>query len=138
MGCPEYQSSSTSFGIQYYRSNPVGFEWIMMDKVLGKPWADIWHEILFSDKEKIIRQLAGLCSDNFQRQLTSIGSLFPDSDVIEFPLNSHDSHNFKVQRLAHTIANINYLVILLENIESIAFKDFLNEHPRYGWDMLLL
>ncbi|QKX64547.1 uncharacterized protein TRUGW13939_11722 [Talaromyces rugulosus] len=84
------------------RSNSVGFEWIMMDKVPGKPSADIWHELSFSDKEKIVRQLADLCSDTFQRQLTGIGSLFPDSDVIDFPLNNQDSHTFKVQGLVYT------------------------------------
>jgi hypothetical protein len=53
----QWVAQNTSLPVQVLaynidRSNPVGFEWIMMDKVLGKPWADIWHEILFSDKEK--------------------------------------------------------------------------------------
>lgn len=42
------------------------------------------------------------CSDTFEKQLTGIGTLFTDSDVVESHFSGGDSHNFKVQRLVST------------------------------------
>ncbi|KAK9319193.1 phosphotransferase enzyme family-domain-containing protein [Lipomyces orientalis] len=61
------------------RSSVVGFEWILMSKMPGKPLADVWRDVSFSAKENLVRQLALFCSDTFQKQLRGIGNLFPDS-----------------------------------------------------------
>ncbi|KAL0943135.1 uncharacterized protein CTRU02_201021 [Colletotrichum truncatum] len=66
------------------RSNPIGFEWIVMDKVPGKPWADIWQSISFGAKTKIVCQVALFCSNTFQKQMTGIGSLFKHTDELKF------------------------------------------------------
>ncbi|CRG83496.1 hypothetical protein PISL3812_00847 [Talaromyces islandicus] len=37
------------------RSNVVGFEWIIMNKILGKPWVNIWKELSFTYTDNITR-----------------------------------------------------------------------------------
>jgi hypothetical protein len=58
------------------RGNPVGFEWIIMDKMPGKTWADAWQELSFNAKSNITRQVALFCADTFEKQFTCIGNLF--------------------------------------------------------------
>ncbi|RFU32943.1 hypothetical protein B7463_g3395, partial [Scytalidium lignicola] len=59
------------------RSSTIGFEWIIMNKIPGKPLAEVWGDISFSAKETIVRQLALFCSNTFQKQMHGIGNLFP-------------------------------------------------------------
>ncbi|KAK9235074.1 phosphotransferase enzyme family-domain-containing protein [Lipomyces kononenkoae] len=63
------------------RSSVIGFEWIFMSKMPGKPLADVWRDVSFSAKENLVRQLALFCSDTFQKQMRGIGNLFPDSTM---------------------------------------------------------
>ncbi|KAK9481866.1 phosphotransferase enzyme family-domain-containing protein [Lipomyces starkeyi] len=63
------------------RSSVIGFEWILMSKMPGKPLADVWRDVSFSAKENLVRQLALFCSDTFQKQMRGIGNLFPDSTM---------------------------------------------------------
>ncbi|GKT49842.1 uncharacterized protein ColSpa_10023 [Colletotrichum spaethianum] len=66
-------------GFSSDRANPVGFEWIIMTKVPGRPWADVWREVPFAAKEQLIRRIALFCSDAFSHQMHGIGNLFPNS-----------------------------------------------------------
>jgi len=68
---------------QANRSSPIGFEWILLTKMPGKPWADVWREISFSAKEEITRRLALFCAETFQKQLRGIGNLFLDPTLLE-------------------------------------------------------
>ncbi|KAK1965744.1 hypothetical protein LY78DRAFT_703473 [Colletotrichum sublineola] len=64
-------------GFNADRGNPIGFEWIIMSKVPGRPWADAWREIPFSAKEELVRQIASFCSETFAHRFYGIGNLFP-------------------------------------------------------------
>lgn len=57
----------------------VGFEWILMKKVPGKPLADAWKSMTFAAKEQLVTQFAEYSSLVFRNQLTSIGSLHPET-----------------------------------------------------------
>ncbi|KFA77556.1 hypothetical protein S40288_05753 [Stachybotrys chartarum IBT 40288] len=92
------------------RSNPIGFEWIIMDKLPGKPWADVWKELPFDEKEAIVNQLASFCSETFRQQMVGIGSLFGESDA---PVSTADdlasggiwpntNTDFKIRRMVST------------------------------------
>jgi len=59
-------------------ANPIGFEYIVMEKMRGQPLADVWHDIHFDAKAKLASQLASFCAETFQQQTNRIGNLFPD------------------------------------------------------------
>lgn len=61
------------------RSTAIGFEWIVMEKMPGRPWADVWKGIPFSAKQDLVRRVALFCSDCFRNQMRGIGNLFPES-----------------------------------------------------------
>ncbi|GKT54219.1 kinase-like protein [Colletotrichum tofieldiae] len=65
-------------GFNANRANPVGFEWIVMTKVPGRPWADSWQEMSFAAKEQVVHRIALFCSDTFSHQMQGIGNLFPN------------------------------------------------------------
>jgi aminoglycoside phosphotransferase (APT) family kinase protein len=60
------------------RDNPIGFEYIIMERMHGKPLADVWHDIRFYAKETLVHQLALFCATTFEQQMNRIGNLFPN------------------------------------------------------------
>ncbi|KAK2015624.1 hypothetical protein LZ32DRAFT_602281 [Colletotrichum eremochloae] len=72
-------------GFNADRGNPIGFEWIIMSKVPGRPWADAWREIPFSAKEELVRQIASFCSETFAHRFYGIGNLFPGTTPDQGP-----------------------------------------------------
>jgi aminoglycoside phosphotransferase len=66
--------------IAYYesRKNAIGFEWILMKKIPGKPLADAWKSIQYPAKEQLVQQLATYSSSLFKNQLRGIGNIYPD------------------------------------------------------------
>ncbi|KPM44960.1 hypothetical protein AK830_g1625 [Neonectria ditissima] len=77
------------------RINPIGFEWIAMTKVPGKPLADAWQDMAFSEKEQLVRQLASFSSDTFCKQFRGIGSIFPEFSSAPVPSPLPDSKSEK-------------------------------------------
>ncbi|CAG7991727.1 unnamed protein product [Penicillium olsonii] len=65
--------------------NRIGFEWILMTKMPGRPFADVWPSLPFEAKAKMVRQLAEAASDLFEHQFEGIGNLYEESDVKENP-----------------------------------------------------
>jgi len=57
------------------RDNLLGFEWILMEKMPGKPLADVWKSMQFSAKVQLVRKLAAHSSCLFKNQLRGIGNL---------------------------------------------------------------
>ena len=59
------------------RTNPVGFEWILMTKLLGKPLTDRWRSLPhYLAKEALIQWFAEYSSRLFKRQLSCIGNIY--------------------------------------------------------------
>ena len=56
-----------------------------MEKMRGKPLADVWDDIHFSAKGTLTKQLASFCVETFQQQthMNRIGNLFlaPGDDM---------------------------------------------------------
>jgi predicted Ser/Thr protein kinase len=67
------------------RFNPIGFEWIAMEKAEGKPWREVWKDLDKSARETIVRQVAHFCADTFRLQMRGIGNIYPPV------VASHDS-----------------------------------------------
>ncbi|KAL8376333.1 hypothetical protein RB595_007428 [Gaeumannomyces hyphopodioides] len=59
------------------RDNPIGFEWILMEKLPGKPLESTWVGMEFSAKERLVKKLASYYADTFGNQLRGIGNIYP-------------------------------------------------------------
>ncbi|KAN0086641.1 hypothetical protein V8E54_000329 [Elaphomyces granulatus] len=64
------------------RDNLLGFEWILMEKMPGKPLTDAWKSMQFSAKVQLVRKLAAYSSCLFKNQLRGIGNIYPDSSIL--------------------------------------------------------
>ena len=64
------------------RDNLLGFEWILMEKMPGRPLEDAWKSMHFSAKEQLVRNLAAYSSCLFKNQLRGIGNIYPDSSIL--------------------------------------------------------
>ncbi|KAF2096736.1 kinase-like protein [Rhizodiscina lignyota] len=56
--------------------NELGFEWILMEFIPGKPLYDVWWTIPWSTKEKLVKQLALYAAQLYAVRFDAIGSLF--------------------------------------------------------------
>ncbi|KAF6828545.1 hypothetical protein CMUS01_08542 [Colletotrichum musicola] len=65
------------------RANRVGFEWIIMDKVHGKPYADVLKEVPYAAKEQLVRRIANFYSDTFANQFRGIGNIFQQPAAVQ-------------------------------------------------------
>ncbi|KAH8200307.1 hypothetical protein TruAng_005523 [Truncatella angustata] len=64
-------------------STPVGFEWIAMEMMPGKPWADAYRSMTFSAKEEVVRRIARFSSEIFQKRMRGIGNIFPGEAKVQ-------------------------------------------------------
>ncbi|KFY40006.1 hypothetical protein V495_05645 [Pseudogymnoascus sp. VKM F-4514 (FW-929)] len=84
--------------------NPIGFEYILMTKLPGKPLTDeVWKSISFPAKEELIKRLAELSASLYKKQFRGIGSLysaFPAKigPVLDSKFFWHDNINLDVPR----------------------------------------
>ncbi|KAJ5362535.1 Aminoglycoside phosphotransferase [Penicillium brevicompactum] len=76
------------FAYQSSRDNPICFEWIFMEKMPGKPCREVWRDLPWEAKERMVRQLAQAQAALFQHKFEGIGSLYEPSwscDTIPTP-----------------------------------------------------
>lgn len=59
-------------------SDPIGFEWILMDFMPGMPLEEGWRSISWSAKEAIVEQLAVYSASMYRRQFHAIGNIYPN------------------------------------------------------------
>ena len=57
-------------------NDKAGFEWMLMEKIPGKPLDEIWTSMTWAHKEELVIQLARCCADLFSKRLSAIGNLF--------------------------------------------------------------
>ena len=60
-------------------SNPVGFEWILMEYMPGVQLKERWRFISWPAKEAIVEQLAVYSASMYRRQFRAIGNIYPSS-----------------------------------------------------------
>lgn len=65
------------------RQSPIGFEWIIMEKMPGKTLADAWGDMTFSAKEAIVHRIASFYVETFDVQMKAIGSLFEKNSSLD-------------------------------------------------------
>ncbi|KAJ5515212.1 hypothetical protein N7527_006772 [Penicillium freii] len=66
-----------------FRDNPIGFEWILMTKLPGKPFGEIYQPLSFGVKARLVRELAASSACLFRNQLCGIGNIYGESSVVE-------------------------------------------------------
>ncbi|KAF2866810.1 phosphotransferase enzyme family-domain-containing protein [Massariosphaeria phaeospora] len=62
-------------------NNELGFEWMIMDRVPGKPFEPMWHEVSWLMKKVMVRKLISYLVQTFQMRSNAIGSLYTADDV---------------------------------------------------------
>lgn len=67
------------FAYQSTRDSPIRFEWILMEKMPGKPLGDVFTKIPWEAKVKIVRQLAQYQAELFKYRFKGIGNLYEPS-----------------------------------------------------------
>ncbi|CAI7656662.1 unnamed protein product [Penicillium viridicatum] len=66
-----------------FRDNPIGFEWILMTKLPGKPFGEIYQSLSFDVKARLVRELAASSACLFRNRLCGIGNIYGESSVVE-------------------------------------------------------
>ncbi|KAI1473893.1 kinase-like domain-containing protein [Daldinia eschscholtzii] len=57
-------------------NNPMGFEWILMDRIDGAPLFECWKSTTQGAKERIVKQIAEYAAICFTRQFRGIGNIY--------------------------------------------------------------
>ncbi|KAJ5927332.1 hypothetical protein N7516_009105 [Penicillium verrucosum] len=70
------------------RDNPIGFEWMLMTKLPGKPFGEIYQSLSFDVKACLVRELAASSACLFRNQLCGIGNIYGKPSVGENPTSS--------------------------------------------------
>ncbi|KAI3319570.1 phosphotransferase enzyme family-domain-containing protein [Xylariaceae sp. AK1471] len=59
------------------RNNPLGFEWILMTKIEGKPLSECWQSIKMGSKERLVKQIAAFTAAAFHQPFhEGVGSIY--------------------------------------------------------------
>ncbi|KAJ5611749.1 hypothetical protein N7528_008854 [Penicillium herquei] len=71
---------------QSSRENPIGFEWIFMTKMPGKPLKEMWRSLTFDRKECLVGELAAYSCCLFQNKFRGIGNIYRVKPVLDSKL----------------------------------------------------
>jgi hypothetical protein len=59
------------------RNNPLGFEWILMTKIEGKPLSECWRSMRTGARERLVKQIAAFTASTFQQPFhDGVGSIY--------------------------------------------------------------
>ncbi|KAI1738720.1 phosphotransferase enzyme family-domain-containing protein [Xylaria scruposa] len=69
------------------RNNPLGYEWILLAKLEGKPLSSCWSSVTMGLKERLVKQIAAFSVSTFRQPFyEGIGSIFKTNSNS----NNHD------------------------------------------------
>jgi aminoglycoside phosphotransferase len=66
--------------------NELGFEWILMERINGRPLQECWHELSWLKKGLLVQQVAEFVSELSHLEMFGIGSIYdhhPDNELKE-------------------------------------------------------
>ncbi|KAJ5478680.1 hypothetical protein N7530_004189 [Penicillium desertorum] len=86
------------------RDNLIGFEWMLMTKLPGKPFGEVYQSLPFDVKARLVRKLAAGSACLFRYQLRGIGNIYGgniygESSVVE---NSPSEETSSTRQLIDT------------------------------------
>lgn len=70
------------------RNNPIGFEWMLMTKLPGKPFGESYQSLSFDVKARLVRELAASSACLFRNKLCGIGNIYGKSSIVESPTSN--------------------------------------------------
>jgi hypothetical protein len=73
------------------RDNLIGFEWMLMTKMPGKPFGEVYQSLSFDAKARLVRKLAAGSACLFRNQLRGIGNIYGESSVVENSTSSEET-----------------------------------------------
>ncbi|OQE22019.1 hypothetical protein PENFLA_c013G08233 [Penicillium flavigenum] len=73
------------------RDNLIGFEWMLMTKLPGKPFGEIYQSLSFDVKARLVKKLAAGSACLFRNQLRGIGNIYGESSVVENSTSSEET-----------------------------------------------
>lgn len=83
-------------------NNELGFEWILMERMSGKPLSEHWRTLSFAAKERLVKSLALFAAQLFRKRLHQVGNLYrPDK---------HGDISTSVGASAHTASQTSFVV----------------------------
>ncbi|KAK2739590.1 hypothetical protein FQN57_006552 [Myotisia sp. PD_48] len=56
--------------------NELGFEWILMEKIAGRPLEDVWRSMTWEQKKRLSAKVAYYSAELFSKKHAGIGNLF--------------------------------------------------------------
>lgn len=86
------------------RANPVGAEYIIMEKLDGTPLGEIWHTMSPKDQLRIMEQIVEWETRFMSLKFPASGSLYYRKDVLSgegIPLSDHSDRDFCIGPIAH-------------------------------------
>ncbi|KAI1266925.1 hypothetical protein F5Y18DRAFT_444682 [Xylariaceae sp. FL1019] len=79
-------------GYQSTRFNPLGYEWLLMSKIPGRPLSQVWSSLSYEKKERLVERLASCMAKAINNQMNgydprkmTIGSLYDPSTCSKLP-----------------------------------------------------
>jgi hypothetical protein len=63
------------------RDSDIGFEWILMERLPGRPLAESWRTMTLEAKEAVVKRVAHFAAQLFRLRFRRIGNIYRASDV---------------------------------------------------------
>lgn len=63
-----YESSSSE--------NPLGFEWMLLEKIEGVPLSDVWEQMDFESKVRLTLEISNLLQQQHDLEFSQIGNFY--------------------------------------------------------------
>ncbi|KAJ5513098.1 Aminoglycoside phosphotransferase [Penicillium fimorum] len=89
---------------QASRDNLIGFEWMLMTKLPGKPFGELCQSLSFDAKVCLVRELAASSACLFRNQLRGIGNIYGVPSVVQKSTSSEQ--NPPPRELVDTIKSV--------------------------------
>lgn len=105
---------------QSSRENPIGFEWITMTRMPGRPLKELWRSLSFSAKTSLVGESAAYSTCLFQNQLQGIGNLYE--------IASDNSPLFEKEHLRKGLPDMGRIVSMHFFSGSKSFRMFIEGH----------
>jgi hypothetical protein len=127
---------------QSSRENPIGFEWIIMTRMPGRPLKELWRSLSFSVKISLVGEFAAYSSCLFRNQLQGIGNLYGTASILNDsglseatwpagnPAYSNNSSPSEKEHLPTGLPDVGRIVSLHFFGGPISFRMFIEGHFR--------
>lgn len=90
------------FAFNAQNDNELGFEWILMERMPGKPLSERWRTMSFMAKEKLVKRLASFAAQLFRKKLHHMGNLYhreKHGETVDASTHTTSAESFVVDRI---------------------------------------